>query len=864
VSLPRRASLLVPLLSDAPNEPFDLDTLLAGYAAAAATFDEMLAGDGTIRPHWRTFVDGFAALGPEGRAAAGESTRQLLRESGIAFNVYADPDDRQHAWRLDLVPVFLPEQEWDVLAAGILQRARLIDAVLADLHGGQTLVRDGSLPASLLLGSPAFVRTSVERDGPPRRFLYAYACDVARTAAGGWVVLGDQTDTAIGNGYVLASRVALSHGLAELFRDCHTKRLAGYYLGLQESFQALCRRDDGRIVILSPGPDSASYFSHAYLARYLGYTIVESGDLTVRDNQLYLKTLDGLQRVYLVVCKQPGHLLDPLHLPGSGLAGIPGLVQAARSGNVTLVNRLGSGAVRNHALGAFAASLFPRVLGEAPLLPDITTVWLGDAANRRAVLGAPGRWAAVKAIARNDPGEPSPTLGPGALSPPARRTLEDRIASEGHRWVGVEPVALATTPVFDGGRLVPAPYAFRTYVVAGEGGYQILPGGLVRLAGGPTTAMLPNGFGSKDLWITAARPERPGPSLLRTTMREVHLRRTGRDLLSRTADNLFWLGRYGERAEGTMRLLRSVLSRFLEDGRPDSNPVVLQRLLRLQLRLDPATPEGDELPPWDAVERLVGILMHEARPYALRDSLDQLHRTATLVRDQISHDAWRMLNGLHIDRRWRQPRRAGLAWPLLELLDDGIRALNAFSGTEAENMTRNFAWRFLEIGRRIERSRQLSELTRELVCGEAAAPENDGSLRLLLELGDSYMTYRSRYLITPLTAPVVDLLLLDETNPRGIAFQLRELDEHFALLPSEGPHRSPGQRLILRLLTGVRLAEVEDLCKGDETGRLSRLDQLLTELMEGLPQLSDVIGRSYFAHAETPVATLVMRRRDEP
>ncbi|MFL5075721.1 MAG: circularly permuted type 2 ATP-grasp protein, partial [Microvirga sp.] len=216
MSLPRRASLLVPLLSDAPNEPFDLDTLLAGYAAAAAPFDEMLVGDGTIRPHWRTFVDGFAALGPEGRAAAGESTRRLLRESGIAFNVYADPDDRQHAWRLDLVPVLLPEQEWDVLAAGILQRARLIDAVLADLHGEQTLVRDGSLPASLLLGSPAFVRTSVERDGPPRRFLYAYACDVARTAAGGWVVLGDQTDTAIGNGYVLASRVALSHGLAEL------------------------------------------------------------------------------------------------------------------------------------------------------------------------------------------------------------------------------------------------------------------------------------------------------------------------------------------------------------------------------------------------------------------------------------------------------------------------------------------------------------------------------------------------------------------------------------------------------------------------------------------------------------------------
>ena len=850
-------------MSDAPNESPDLDRLLAGYAAAAAPFDEMLARDGSIRPHWRAFADGFAAMGAEGRTAAGESLRRLLRESGIAFNVYADPDDRQHAWRLDLVPLVLPEQEWDALAAGILQRARLIDAVLADLHGEQFLLRDGALPASLLLGSRSFVRTSVRRDGPKHRFLYAYACDITRTAAGDWVVLGDQTDTAIGNGYVLASRVALSHSLGELFRDCHTKRLASYYMRLQESFQALCRRDDGRIVILSPGPDSPSYFSHAYLARYLGYTVVESGDLTVRDNQLYLKTLDGLQRVYLVLCKQPGHLMDPLHLPGSGLAGIPGLVHAEASGSVTLINRPGSGVVNNHALGAFAERLFPRMLGESQLLSDIATIWLGEPRNRKAVLASAERWAAVEAIARNDPGEPSPMLGPGALTPSARRTLEDQTTSESHRWVGVEPVTLATTPVFDGTRLVPQHFALRTYVVLGEQGYQILPGGLVRLAGGPSAAMLPNGFGSKDLWITAASPERPGPSLLRTTMREVHLRRTGRDLLSRTADNLYWLGRYGERAEGTMRLLRSVLSRFLEDGRPDSNPLVLQRLLRLQLRLDPTAPAGDELPAWDAVERLVGTLMYEAGPYALRDSLDQLQRTATLVRDQISHDAWRMLNALHIDRRWRQPRRAGLAWPLLEQLDDGIRALNAFSGTEAENMTRNFAWRFLEIGRRIERARQLAELTRELICGEAAA-ENGGSLRLLLELGDSYMTYRSRYLITPLTAPVVDLLLLDETNPRGIAFQLRELDSHFALLPSEGPHRSPGQRLILKLLTGVRLAEVEELCEADASGRLGRLDGLLAELMEGLPQLSDQIGRSYFAHAETPVATLAMRRRDEP
>ncbi len=860
---PTRVRNLVQTLSDAPDERPERDRLLAGYGAAAAGFDEMLGADGAVRPHWRTFVDRFAAMGPEGRTAAAESTRRLLRESGIAFNVYADPDDRAHAWRLDLIPVILPDREWERLSAGILQRARLIDAVLADLHGPQRLLRDGHLPASLLLGSPAFVRTSVDREAPERRFLYAYACDVARTASGEWVVLGDQTDTAIGNGYVLASRVALSHGLAQLFRDCRTRRLAGYFLGMQETFQGLCRRDDGRIVIMSPGPASPSYFSHAYLARYLGYTVVESGDLTVRDNQLYLKTLDGLQRVYLVVAKQPGHLMDPLHLPGNGLAGIPGLVQAARSGNVAMVNRPGSGVIQNHGLAPFTEGLFRHLLGEAPLLGDLPTRWLGAPGAAASVLADPERWAIIEATARNDPGEPAPALGPGPLSAPARSTLEGRLAAEAHRWVGVEPVGLATTPSFDGERFVPTPYALRTFVVATENGYRILPGGMVRLAGASTAATLPNGFGSKDLWISAAEAEREAPSILRASMREVHLRRTGRDLLSRTADNLFWLGRYGERAEGTMRLLRSVLSRFLEDGRPDSSPEVLQRLLQLQLQQGAASDEEPAEPGWDGVEELVRTLLHDPRAYALRDSLEQVHRTATLVRDQISHDAWRMLNAIHVDRRWRQPKDGGLTWPTLELLDEGIRSLNAFSGTEAENMTRNFAWRFLELGRRIERARQLAEFIRALVCA-GPEPENDGSLRLLLELGDSFMTYRSRYLMTPLTAPVLDLLLLDETNPRGIAFQLARLDAHFELLPSEGPHRSPGQRLILRLLTAVRLAEVEELCQRNDEDELERLERLLGTLVEGLPQLSDLIGRSYFAHAEMPVATLVMGRRDEP
>ncbi|MFO1069707.1 MAG: circularly permuted type 2 ATP-grasp protein [Geminicoccaceae bacterium] len=842
-----------------------LPPAFAAYASRLRGFDEMVDGEGRIRPHWQTFAEGWARMGPAGWQAAADSTKRLLRESGIAFNVYADPDDRAHAWRLDLVPVLLHEAEWRTVEQGLIQRARLVEAVLQDIHGDARLLRDGLLPASMVFGSDDFLRPAVRPAKPVSPLLYTYACDIARTADGRWVVLADQTDIALGNGYLLGSRVALSHGLAELFNDCNTRRLAGHYMALQQSLQQASPRTDGRMVVLSAGPGNPSYFSNAYLARYLGYTLAESGDLTVRDNAVFLKTLDGLQRVAVIVRKLPGRACDPLMLPGGGFLGVAGLAQAARTGRVVLANGLGSGVLHNRALAAFAPKLCRRLLREGLILEDAPTLWLGDAKQRAAAMERLAGLRIGQVTQRSDPGEAMPTLDGAALTGDALDSFLARLDREGHRLVAQEPVRLATTPSLDGDRLVPTPFAIRCYVAWTENGYRVLPGGLVRLSGESTTVGLPNGFGSKDLWVVGDAAEPAQPSLLRNTMAEVHLRRTGRDLLSRTADNLFWLGRYAERTEGTMRLLRSVLGRILEDSRPDAQPVLLQRTLDVVFdKLAGPRPTPVAGWPQKTLEDQIALLMFQPdRAYGLRECLDHLHRTATLVRDQISHDAWRMLNALHIDRRWREPRGRILAPQALELLDDGVRALSAFAGTEAENMTRNFAWRFLEMGRRLERGGHLVDLVRGLVLS-SPDPENDGSLRLLLELGDSFMTYRSRYVMTPLLAPVIDLLLLDETNPRALAFQLGEIDVHFGFLPSEGPHRSAEQRLVLRLLTELRLADLGQLLQRDVAGELPELADLLTRCSAALPELSDIIARAHFAHAETPLLTLAMRRRDEP
>ncbi len=841
------------------------EALLASYAGQLdGGHDEMLAADGTVRPHWQRFVDGWAAMGKAGWQAAADSTRRLLRESGIAFNVYADPDDRAHAWRLDLVPVLLHENEWRGIERGLVQRARLIEAVLQDLYGDAKLLRDGLLPPALMLGSDEFLRPAARARKTGVPLLVTYACDIARTADGSWCVLADNTDAAIGNGYLLASRVALSQGLGELFQDCHTKRLASHYVAMQQSLQQANARGDGRIALLTAGERNPSYFSNAYLARYLGYTLVESGDLTVRDNNVFLKTLDGLQRVSTIVRKVPGRWCDPLLLSARGPLGVPGLAQAARTGRVIIANALGTGLVHNRALSPFSRRLCKRLLGEDLLLEDWPALWLGDRRMRQAALARLGELRIGEATQRSDPGEEGPSIDGRALVGERLEQFTAELRHRAHRLVAQEPIRLATTPAFDGTGLVPTPFAIRTYVAVSDGGYSVLPGGLVRLAGGPATVGLPNGFGSKDLWIVGDAAEPQQPSLMRANMAEVHLRRTGRDLLSRTADNLFWLGRYAERTEGTMRLLRAVLARVLEDSRPEAQPALLQRLMDIALSKGPSIPlpERGSRSLRSLEEQITAVMFQAGRPYGIRDCLDDVHRTATLARDQISHDAWRMLNALHIDRRWREPKGRIIAANALELLDEGVRYLNAFSGTESENMTRNFAWRFLEMGRRVERASHLVELTRGLVL-QSQDPEADGSLRLLLELGDSFMTYRSRYVMTPLLAPVLDLLLLDETNPRSLAFQLVEIDGHFAHLPNEGPHRSAEQRLVLRLLTELRLADVPSLLPSRGEGE-SALEGLLKRTARALPDLSEIIARNHFAHAETPIVTLAMRRRDEP
>jgi uncharacterized circularly permuted ATP-grasp superfamily protein/uncharacterized alpha-E superfamily protein len=838
-----------------PLSPVDaVEGLLASYRPTPGVYDEMMTADGRLRDHWQRLIGAVAALGPEERRQREQATARLLRDSGIAFNIHADPDDPAQAGQLDTLPLVMGSADWRHLAAGLIQRARLLERILADLYGTASLLEKNLLPPALVFGSEDFLRPWVRREGHKRPNLLLYAADVARSADGRWLVLADQTETPSGTGEAVAGRVALSHGFAELFRDCPVQRLAGFFRSQRDDLFGTMDRDEGRVVLLVQGASDPAYFSHAYIARYLGYTLVEGADLTVRDDQLFLKTLDGLQRVDLVVRRVPGRDCDPLELDGRGRFGVAGLTRAARRDRVIVANALGSGLAQNRALAPFLPELCRHLLGEDVLLEQAPTLWCGDEAARAEIMERQGELAILPAR--------------GDATPLSAEERDALLRRGGHRYVARRPVELATTPAWSGDGLAPARFALRLFVGRNRNGYGVMPGGLVRMAGDSSTFELPSGHGSKDCWVLSEEALANPVSLLKSTMSKVHLRRTGRDLLSRTADNLYWLGRNAERAEGTIRALRSVVTRLVVDAVPSQAPALLERLLDTLLQRSPLEPEpAHETGPLGRIERQLGALaLSPDWPYGLCDTLDHLHRTATLARDQISQDAWRMLSALCAPNGLRRLPDQLIDGPTLDVLDEGVRLLTAFSGTGSENMTRNFAWRFLDMGRRVERARQAVDLMRGLLIdGEDLVA--GGTLPLLLELADSSMTYRSRYMMTPLLAPVLDLLLLDETNPRAVAFQLAVIDEHLRRMPqsrSEGPQYSPAQRIVMPLLTELRLVDPGFLAGTEPRTPRHALTDMLNRLARALPELSDVICRSHFAHAEVRFTWIASARTELP
>ncbi|MGB7217773.1 MAG: circularly permuted type 2 ATP-grasp protein [Vicinamibacterales bacterium] len=814
-------------------------------------WDELLDPADHLRPHWARLAAALRRMGYAEFARREESGQRLIAANGITYNIYGDPKGKERPWLMDLIPLVIDAGEWAHVERAVIQRATLLNTMLGDLYGPQRLLRDGLLPPELVFANPGFLRPChgvAPRGGV---YLQSYAVDLARAPNGAWWVIADRTQAPSGLGYALENRHVSARTLPSLLDECHVQALARFFDGTFEALLALAPGDAPapRVVVLTSGPHNETYFEHSYLSKHWGVPLVGGDDLTVRDNRVYLKTLAGLNPVDVIVRRMDDDFCDPLELRGDSVLGVPGLVQAARAGTVFIANSLGSGLVETPSLMAFLPGLCRQLLGEALLMPSVATWWCGQDEPRRHVLADLERLVIKPTF---------PRFGlrvefPARMTAEERRGLAQRIETHPAQYVAQEQVDLSTTPVHTHRGLEPRHAVLRVLAAWDGSSYAVLPGGLTRVATGGQSLVVSMqlGGGSKDTWVVGRRATSESEPRLAPLLTPNEGAST--ELSSRVADNLFWLGRHAERLEATARLIRALLPGSSgEGGLGHGSPIdtVLHFLRGLHL-LPREFQHSAIAHQWWRLQGLLGQMVFDQEHVAgIGWNLQQIRRLSWEVKERLSQDTWRVLQQLErgfADAPPTSPDRRFVAAG--NQLDDIVIMLAAFAGLLSENPTRGHGWRFLDIGRRIERALQMIELLR---VGVATAPyPDDACLEVLLQVADSSTTYRSRYLTAISSRYVLELLLVDETYPRSVAYQLATLVDRVNGLPEAETSGAPPleQTIASKLLALGRGADVESLKRRDAKGQRLLLEAHLQTLRNGVTDLSKALGARYLSHS---------------
>jgi uncharacterized circularly permuted ATP-grasp superfamily protein/uncharacterized alpha-E superfamily protein len=796
--------------------------------AAGSVWDEMTDASGRIRPQWAQLSAKFQQFTPDQRASLLKSAGRMIADLGTTFNVYSDVGGAGQPYELDPLPLMIPAGEWAQVAAGLAQRVRLIELVLADIYGPRKLLKEGLLPPDLVNASPAYLPYSRGVTPMGGHFVVTTGCDLMRSASGQWMVLRDLTNVPGGLGQVLENRNVTSKLLSAEFDNLRITRL-GNFLDLERNtLESLMptREESPNIVLLTPGFHHPSYFEHAYKARLLGFPLVEPADLTVRERRLFLKTLAGLRRIDGVACRVDGEALDPLEQWLQGGGGIPGIVEAWRTGNVALANAPGAGFASTPALMPFLPGICRKWLGEELKLPFVETWWLSQPEVRRRVLDQLPRYVLLSAFNR----DPLLPVRCSTLSPSARKQWIAAIEERPFDFVAQLDTEPSLAPTLEPRGLRQRPVIWRTFTVNGAERPVVMAGGFAKLGkAGQSPQLWPAHEGiTKDVWV----PESAPPVEAVKDIYSLHRRHpSALEVPSRIAEQLFWVGRYAERIEFATRLLRVTLRHLGgESGRLQHDPsAACLRLLRGCHML----PKESITQPVQTLRVLAGLIHDQAVRGGIPSLTRSLLINAAAARDRLSDDTWRIFNRL--DAVVQSTPNSASASELLGTLDSLVLHLSAIAGMEAENMTRGQGWRFFEVGRRIERGLGAMALLRTATAQKAGEPSVLGPL---LEACDSVMTYRRRHFSQPLLEPVMQLIFFDLSNPRSVAYQFGILEAECARFPGDPEFGlMPQIRGQLQTMLG-RFSDPEPPTESE-----------LKALSSALESFADLLTQHYFSHS---------------
>jgi uncharacterized circularly permuted ATP-grasp superfamily protein/uncharacterized alpha-E superfamily protein len=803
---------------------------LGGYAPPPGVHDELLRSDGSSPDAWLRLLGALAEFSDGEFEKSFATAARYIRDAGVSHRIYGE--DTERVWPLSPLPLLLSAGEWAEIATGVQQRAALLEAIFRDLYNEGRLVEEGRLPAAAVTGSVDFVRSMRGASCSGARPMHMYAVDLARGPDNRWCVLADRAQAPSGAGYALQNRIVLSRAFPALYTAMNVNRLAPFFIAFRAGLAAAAERSDPRICLLTPGPYSETYFEQARLARYLGFLLVEGEDLIVREDYAYIRTIAGLKRVDVIWRRVDADFIDPLELNGSSRLGAPGLLEAMRSGGVVISNAPGSGVLESRALFSFLPALCEYLLGEPLRLPNLATQWFGQAQNREILQ----RNMDSLALAAAFPGRGHRSLAQGPrlladLPPDERDSLAAAIKARPVDFVGQEAAVLSTMPVWREGTLQPRPFVLRVYATPVADGWRAMPGGFCRVSEErEARAALSMGEGTlaADVWVLSEQPVEP-ISLL---SEDVRVRRLTGDLPSRAADNLFWLGRYLERAEDTLRLVRSLSMSLMDSERALRGAGATHDNLRSILVEWEAIDESASLANVADIAR--AAMYDETANGSVSSLVATARRTASGMRERLSEDFWKLLHNLDAQTKGRGDEQLSEGESLARA-EAALQALSTLSGLAQENMNRVAGWRFLDMGRRIERGVNTCRIVRGLATDEATVDDLDA----LLDLIDSQITYRSRYLEGIALVPVRDLAMLDPFNPRSMAFQVGMLEAHLSSLPAlqnDGMPEEP-MRLLIRLASQV---ETEDAALLD-AHKASAFEQ-------ALETLSNAIADRFFLH----------------
>lgn len=783
---------------------------IEGYRPLEGVADELLRANGTVRPVWKPMIEFLAKTSPEDLAADFARGDQYLKDAGVYYRQYTDSNSTMRDWPLSHIPVMIAESEWADLAEGLIQRADLLEALMADLYGPGDLVKKGLLPPQLVADNPEWLRPMVGVQPRSGHYLHMIAFEIGRSPDGSWLVLGDRTQAPSGSGFALENRMATARTFTDFFPEANVHRLAGFFRSFRDSLIGLRGPGGGQVAILTPGQHTDTYFEHAYIARYLGLLLLECADLTVTPDGLMVRTINGLEPVSVLWRRLDARFADPLELDEHSAIGTPGMVSALRAGSVSMLNALGSGVLEARALMAFLPRICQQLTGAPLKLSNIATWWCGQPRELAHVRDHLERMMIAPAMSTGLPFEMdgSTALG-GRFRSSAQMAVRDWVEANGADLVGQEAVTLSTTPAMIDGKLLPRPMVIRAFAVRTPQGWEVMPGGYARIGRteDPTALAMQSGGSVADVWVVADQPVKPD-SLTHTAGKPFVRYRSAR-LPARAADNLFWLGRYVERAEFAMRTLRAVRLRRDDTGL-------------------------DHSPLFDIFDDMLGGLGtddDQVIPQGLLNLFESALTCAGKVRDRFSDDGWYALNEVTALARTLSGEGGedvDMARPMSQLL----RKHAGFAGLVNDNMFRASGWRFMTMGRCIERGIQTGRLLAAF-ADDAAPP---GGLDAAIEIGDSVMTHRRRYAVVTQRDTVVDLLALDPDNPRSIAFQVEILRAEQARLPQpyEGTQMGDTARALLRLETDLAVATPDTL-----TGAC------LLEVADRLMAVSDALGARY-------------------